>query len=229
MNSGVAWEIVKLIFYLFIFAVVIWATYYTCKKLAAHGSNFGSSKYMKIMDRMMLGKDVGIAVIKIGTGYLLVSQTSEGISLLREFSEEEFREMELLAPQTNQTQNPFINVFENETLGKVFGVFGSKKSKVGNNGFDFSRFFKKQDNDGEILGTYDGDLTDAQNIDFDAILKKGMRNSAGTDALIKSKREKNVNSKELGKDAVDEILESVDKRKRSFDLRKEENNAADEG
>lgn len=224
-----AWEIIKLVFYLLIFAVVIWATYYTCKKLAVHGSSFGSSKYMKLLDRMMLGKDVGIAVMKIGNRYLLVSQTPDGVGLLREFSEDEFREIELSAPQPNQTQNPFASVMENQPFGKLFGFLGNNKNGNRKEGFDFSRFLNKRNDDGEILGTYDGDLNDAASIDFDEILKKGMKNSDSRNTKIKTKHSKNNVENNSDGDAVDEILKSVDKRRKSFDLRKEENDATDEG
>lgn len=217
------WEILKLIFYLLIFVLVVWGAYYCSKRIAQYSTSYGGSKYMQIIDRMAVSKDTSLAIVKIGDKYLLVSMSSGGTELLREFTEEEFEVALDNEAYVNKIENPIGNVFQNIFGGNFLSQNEKKnsaKTSDKNRGFDFFGFMKKEsENDGEILGRYDGDISDVENMDFSEILKRGM---SGSD------KRKVQNRAEIDKkdEPVDKILKSVDKRRKNFDSRKEEKDAA---
>lgn len=60
------------------------------------------SKYIKIIDRIMLGKDKYIGIIQTGQRYFLVSITVDKIQMLKELKEEDLVEVSTGKPSSNQ-------------------------------------------------------------------------------------------------------------------------------
>lgn len=181
-------EVLKLIFYLLIFGFVIWAAYYTSKKIATSSTSFGNSKYMQVIDRMMFGKEVAVVIVKIGEKYFLVSQSSAGVELIREFTDEEFEEIQNSEVNINRAENPLGDIFANIASGIGFGK-GKNKTEDSEKEFNFSGFkARRKKDEGEILGRYDGDLSDVENMDFDEILKRGLGDSESKKSGTRSKK-----------------------------------------
>lgn len=222
------WDILKLIFYLIIFAVIIFAAYYSCKKLAVHSSNFGGSRYMKIIDKIVLSKDAVIVLLKMGDKYLLVSQSPGGIGLIREFTEDEFEDLSEREKVENKIENPMSTVFNNILSRNIF--LNNKKRRHNKSGesrsSNFFGFVKKEADEGEVLGRYEGDIDDVKDMDFNEILNRGMsRSGKKTREDFESLQEFEKNENDI--ETVDEMLKNVGRKRKNFDLRKEEKNAAE--
>lgn len=79
--------ILKLIYLIIIFLIILGASYYLSKFIAK--KNSVKNKHMKIVETLSLGYDKNIHIIKIGETFFLVSSTQKGINLLDRLSKEE--------------------------------------------------------------------------------------------------------------------------------------------
>lgn len=69
----------------FIAVVAIIYLSYLASKYVGKGMNrTGSSRYMKVLDQLMIGQDRYVTVVQAGDRYLLLGVTSQQISLLKE-------------------------------------------------------------------------------------------------------------------------------------------------
>ena len=81
-------------FYFIIMVVILVAAYLTSRFLAVRAKGMAQGKYMKIVDRIMLGKDKSFVIILVGQKKYLVSENPQGFSVLCELKEEELVELE---------------------------------------------------------------------------------------------------------------------------------------
>ena len=72
-----------------IVAFILYLSYLASKYLGRGMSRAGNSRYMRVIDQIMLGQDRHIAVIQVGGKYLLVGVTAGQISILSEVKDEE--------------------------------------------------------------------------------------------------------------------------------------------
>lgn len=75
-------------------AAVIYLSYVFSKFMALGGSRISGAKYMRIVDRMMLGQDKMLAIVQIGDTYYLAGVTSQNVQILKEIEGEDLIEME---------------------------------------------------------------------------------------------------------------------------------------
>lgn len=68
---------------------VIYLSYRFSRYLASGATKMGNSRYMKTIDRIVLGPDRMLLIVEIGGMCYLVGSTASGISLLKELSAEE--------------------------------------------------------------------------------------------------------------------------------------------
>lgn len=80
-------SILKLIYLIIIFLIILGASYYLSKFIAK--KNSVKNKHMKIVETLSLGYDKNIHIIKIGETFFLVSSTQKEINLLDRLSKEE--------------------------------------------------------------------------------------------------------------------------------------------
>ena len=100
-------DIVKLIFGLLLFGALLCAVYYSTKLYAKNQTRFTSSKYMRILDKLSVGKDSGLAIVQIGNQYFLASLSSSKVEVVRELNKEELVELKAEGYQAFET-NPML-------------------------------------------------------------------------------------------------------------------------
>ena len=98
-----------------IVACIIYLSYLASKYVGRGMSRGSSSRYMRLIDQMMLGQDRHLAVVQVGGRYLLVGVTAGQISILSEVKDEELFP---LAPEESEgTGQDFKKL-----LGKLNGL-----------------------------------------------------------------------------------------------------------
>jgi flagellar protein FliO/FliZ len=71
-----------------VLAVVFYLTWLTTRFVAGK-SRMGMGRFMKVVDRMAIGQDKSILVVKIGGSYCVVGVSSHDMRLIKTLSEEE--------------------------------------------------------------------------------------------------------------------------------------------
>ena len=72
-----------------IVACIIYLSYLASKYLGRGMSKGSNSRYMRLIDQITMGQDRHIAVVQIGTKYLLVGITAGQVNVLTEIEDEE--------------------------------------------------------------------------------------------------------------------------------------------
>ncbi len=100
-------EFLKVLFYLFIFVIILWGSYFLSRKMSVYSLRFGRSKYMMIVDKLIINKDTGLAIIKIADKHLLVSLAASKLEIIRELNSDELIEIE---PDNTWQMEPYVSV-----------------------------------------------------------------------------------------------------------------------
>lgn len=69
--------------------VVLFITYYGTRWLSAKANNLNKSKYMNVVDKIMLGQNKCMAIVEITNKYYLISITDSNISILKEIEHQD--------------------------------------------------------------------------------------------------------------------------------------------
>lgn len=99
---------------------VIYLSYLFSRRIAVGAAGFSKAKYMKIIDRIIVGQDKYIAIVQIGSSHLLVSITATSIKILKELNNEDI--VEFMESENNK---PALSESFKDTILKVM----SKKEK----------------------------------------------------------------------------------------------------
>lgn len=83
-------------------AAIIYLSYLCSKYIGKNMNKSSSSKYMRLIDQIVLGQDKHIAVIEVSDKYLLVGVTAGQINILTEFQK---NELEPLMKESAGTEN----------------------------------------------------------------------------------------------------------------------------
>lgn len=86
--------IIPLVLALLAVVAVIYLSYIFSKYVALGASKMSGTKYMRVVDRMMLGQDKMMMIVQIGDSYYLTGVTSQNVQIIKELSGEELIEME---------------------------------------------------------------------------------------------------------------------------------------
>jgi len=70
-------------------AAVLYLSYIFSRYLAAGAAKINRSKYVKIIDRVVLGQDRMMLIVMIGEKYYLVGSTSQSIQILTELEDKD--------------------------------------------------------------------------------------------------------------------------------------------
>ncbi|MDD4781783.1 MAG: flagellar biosynthetic protein FliO [Tissierellia bacterium] len=81
-------------------------TYYCTKWLSTKTSIAMSSRYMNVVDKLMLGQNNFIAIVEICSKYYLISITDKGVNILKEL--EEFHHL----PDGKESSVKFNNILD---------------------------------------------------------------------------------------------------------------------
>lgn len=88
---------------------VIYLSYVFSKYLAVGAGKISGARYMRIVDRLMLGQDKMVAIVQIGTTYYVAGVTADNIQLLKELEGEDLIEMSV---SDDGAKMPFSNNFQ---------------------------------------------------------------------------------------------------------------------
>ena len=102
-------DIFSLIFSIIGIIVVLFLTYYSTKWLSTKTNVAMKSKYMNIIDKIMLGQNKFLAIAEICNKYYLISITENNISIIKEL--EDFKPLINEAPEINMQFNKIFDKF----------------------------------------------------------------------------------------------------------------------
>lgn len=68
---------------------VLFLTYYGTKWLSLKANNMSKSKYMNIVDKIVLGQNKYLAIVEVSNKYYLMSIADNNISIMKELDEHE--------------------------------------------------------------------------------------------------------------------------------------------
>lgn len=85
---------IPLVFALLAVVAVIYLSYVFSKFIAVGAGKMSGARYMRVVDRMMLGQDKMMMIVQIGDSYYLTGVTSQNVQIVKELSGEELIEME---------------------------------------------------------------------------------------------------------------------------------------
>lgn len=77
-------EIMEILLPLFAVIAVIFGAYLTTKFVAKKQNTFSSGNYIRVLERVVLGKDAYLAIAKVGEKAFLLSMTSQRVEMLCE-------------------------------------------------------------------------------------------------------------------------------------------------
>lgn len=75
--------------------LILYLAFVCTKYIGKTGKIKGSSRYIRLIDQIVVGQDRTIAVIRAGSSYLLLGITSSGINVLKELNEEDMEELDI--------------------------------------------------------------------------------------------------------------------------------------
>lgn len=96
--------------------LMILAAYYATRWIAKKQNTFTSGRVIKVLERVMLGKDVYLAIVKIDTQLYLMSVSTGKTELLTELSPD-------ILSKINASEH------SNDFLGILMSFLGSKNNK----------------------------------------------------------------------------------------------------
>lgn len=102
---------------LVVFGLILYGSYYFSKKVAKISMRDNQSKYMQVEDRLMVGPDKHLAVVKVGDRHLLVGITADEITLLTEVAQEDLRKLDN-PPTVFASGAVFKDIMKNISRGK---------------------------------------------------------------------------------------------------------------
>ncbi|WP_129722499.1 flagellar biosynthetic protein FliO [Xylanivirga thermophila] len=69
------------------FVAIIFAAYFTTRLIGMKGRQLNHSKFMKVVDRIMVGNDKWVCIIQVGGLYYLIGVTNHNIDFLGQIDE----------------------------------------------------------------------------------------------------------------------------------------------
>lgn len=104
-------DVLTLVTVLILVAAVIYLSYWVSKNLSKGTVKIGSAKHMSVLDRLILGQDRYLAIVKVLSKYYLVSITGQNVQILKELDEEEISSSEaVFLENKGQGMDSFKNV-----------------------------------------------------------------------------------------------------------------------
>ena len=100
-------EVLTLILALALVIIIIFATYYGARWFQKNIGAVHNGKYMKVIDRTMLGREQYIALVEVQETVYLIGVTANQITLLEKLEGNEFTEQDI-----EQERNEFANRFQ---------------------------------------------------------------------------------------------------------------------
>ncbi len=102
-------DILSLIGSILAVGLILYLTYYFSKMIAKKANKFTNNGSIKIVERVALGQDKGLAVAEISEKYYLIGIANNGISMLMELQD-------YSPPQISQQGKDFSELFKANLL-----------------------------------------------------------------------------------------------------------------
>lgn len=97
---------------LLIVILVIYLSYVGSKMIGKGFRGKRNTRYMNMVDQLVVGQDKSIAIIKVGPNYYMVGITNNGITLLSNLEEEDLIELPIENMQMPESVKSFRNIVE---------------------------------------------------------------------------------------------------------------------
>ncbi|WP_209511483.1 flagellar biosynthetic protein FliO [Sedimentibacter acidaminivorans] len=94
---------------------VLFLTYFSTKWLSVKATSITKSKYMNIVDRIVLGQNKYLAIIEISNKYYLISITDNNINIIKDLDEFELKISENTG-ESIEFNKIFSRFFKNKKL-----------------------------------------------------------------------------------------------------------------
>jgi len=114
--------VLPLIFALVAVGAVLYLSYLFSRYLAVGAAKINKSKYVKIIDRVVLGQDRLMLITMIGGKYYLIGSTSQSIQILAELDENEI--VDIQNSEKAAGEGSFTNVLRGMLTKKQGDVNG---------------------------------------------------------------------------------------------------------
>ncbi|MDD3765721.1 MAG: flagellar biosynthetic protein FliO [Eubacteriales bacterium] len=101
------------VMYFLIMVAIIFAAYVAAKWISLRYEKISSGRYIEQLDRVLVGRDRSIIIIRVGQKVLLLSCSAQGTTLISELDEGD-----LIPIKTQQTPDSFNSIFEG-LIGKL--------------------------------------------------------------------------------------------------------------
>ncbi len=100
----------RVVFTFIAVVLILYLSYLFSRYLSKGMSKSSSSKYMRLIDQITMGQDRHIAVVQIGTKYLLVGITAGQVNILTEIEDEELIPLSPDSPDSDTKTLDFRSV-----------------------------------------------------------------------------------------------------------------------
>lgn len=97
--------------YFLMLVLIIFLAYLTSRWLAVKTKQLTIGKYMAIADRIILGKDKGIIILKVGERYYLMSENATGFTNITQLEASELVEMDFKNGSSPKNFSEFLNKY----------------------------------------------------------------------------------------------------------------------
>lgn len=94
---------------------MLFLTYFSTKWLSVKATSITKSKYMNIVDRIVLGQNKYLAIIEISNKYYLISITDNNINIIKDLDEFELKISENTG-ESIEFNKIFSRFFKNKQL-----------------------------------------------------------------------------------------------------------------
>ena len=107
-------DIISLVISILGIIIVLYLTYYCTKWLSTKTTIAVKSRYMNVVDKLMLGPNNFIAIVEINSKYYLIGITEKDINILKE--SEDFHQL-LNDKECSNTFNNILNKYKKTFIG----------------------------------------------------------------------------------------------------------------
>ncbi|ENZ02257.1 hypothetical protein HMPREF1092_01492 [Clostridium thermobutyricum] len=104
-------------------------------KFANNGvKKVSSDKYIKVIDRTQIGKDISLLIVKVGEEGWIMSTSNGNTEKLKELTKEEILEIEKKKKQKEEDLKEFYKVIEDKMMCRISTIAKKIKAKEEKNG-----------------------------------------------------------------------------------------------
>lgn len=93
-----------------------------------------SDKYIKVIDRTQIGKDISLLIVKVGEEGWIMSTSNGNTEKLKELTKEEILEIEKKKKQKEEDLKEFYKVIEDKMMCRISTIAKKIKAKEEKNG-----------------------------------------------------------------------------------------------